>query len=351
MRRRMHKAPGAKAAAAALCFLLMGANGCGTLPPKFFRATEEPSYDPFVVNSVAEPDNNGMFGLAPPNRKGPAGPEPPSVKGRKASAVGPGPDDPGDRVHVLKPGETLSDLAKWYLGDPLKFTEIARYNHIQNSDLVHAGRIIKIPRGRTVDSVPIPEGKTAAWEPSTLSMGEPGEDWANIASPEDPGGGSPPVEEGPTEPSDEGAGHRNLGIDLFEMGKWEEALVQFSRALSLDPQDRLAADFFCRCHIQIGKALLEKKDYLAAARHFRACLEYCSDCRECTLHAEESEESYKETHYKRGMQLFHQQRLVEAVEAWERVQAVDPHYKRVESLIQKGKIMIKRMEEIRERQG
>jgi tetratricopeptide (TPR) repeat protein len=46
---------------------------------------------------------------------------------------------------TLDEGETLSDLAAMYLGDPLAFYGLARYNNIAQPDLVIAGQQIHIP--------------------------------------------------------------------------------------------------------------------------------------------------------------------------------------------------------------
>lgn len=49
-------------------------------------------------------------------------------------------------VVTLEKDDTLSSLAKTYLGDPLKFYELARYNGIVVPGKVRAGQSVKIPK-------------------------------------------------------------------------------------------------------------------------------------------------------------------------------------------------------------
>ncbi|HTI86677.1 MAG TPA: LysM domain-containing protein [Alphaproteobacteria bacterium] len=47
---------------------------------------------------------------------------------------------------TLKSGESLSTVAQTYLGDPLQFYALARYNQIQNPSRVTAGQNIRVPK-------------------------------------------------------------------------------------------------------------------------------------------------------------------------------------------------------------
>lgn len=48
-------------------------------------------------------------------------------------------------VHKVQSGETLSAIAKKYLGDANKYQSIASYNNISNPDKISVGQEIKIP--------------------------------------------------------------------------------------------------------------------------------------------------------------------------------------------------------------
>ena len=59
--------------------------------------------------------------------------------------------------YTLRSGDTLSIVAERYLGDPLKFYILARYNGIENPSRVHVGQSIKVPGAPRT-----PTGATAA---------------------------------------------------------------------------------------------------------------------------------------------------------------------------------------------
>lgn len=55
------------------------------------------------------------------------------------------PPKPTNNVHVVQSGDTLWALAKKYLGDGSKYTELASINGISNPSLIHIGQKITIP--------------------------------------------------------------------------------------------------------------------------------------------------------------------------------------------------------------
>jgi len=48
-------------------------------------------------------------------------------------------------IHKVQSGETLSAIAKKYLGDANKYNAIASYNNISNPDKISVGQEIRIP--------------------------------------------------------------------------------------------------------------------------------------------------------------------------------------------------------------
>jgi nucleoid-associated protein YgaU len=47
-------------------------------------------------------------------------------------------------THQVVPGDTLWDIAAYYLGDPFQYPELARLSQIRNPDLIYPGDIIRI---------------------------------------------------------------------------------------------------------------------------------------------------------------------------------------------------------------
>jgi tetratricopeptide (TPR) repeat protein len=68
--------------------------------------------------------------------------------------------------YKVQPGDTLSRIARRFLGEPLKFYVLARYNKIPISDRLEAGQVIDIP-GKKPPAGKLPPASAA--EPPTLS--------------------------------------------------------------------------------------------------------------------------------------------------------------------------------------
>lgn len=50
--------------------------------------------------------------------------------------------------YTVLPGDTLSKISEKFLGDPLLFYGVARYNRIENPSLLKAGQVVRVPRSR-----------------------------------------------------------------------------------------------------------------------------------------------------------------------------------------------------------
>ncbi len=75
--------------------------------------------------------------------------------------------------YKVQQGETLSLIARRFLGDPFKFYILARYNDIIMSDDLEAGRSIKVPGKKPPPAtVPSPVEQPAAPETSNLRLSE-----------------------------------------------------------------------------------------------------------------------------------------------------------------------------------
>jgi tetratricopeptide (TPR) repeat protein len=137
-------------------------------------------------------------------------------------------------------------------------------------------------------------------------------------------------------------------MDFFEKKQYEEAIVAFGKALKADPQDKLSLEYAHKSHFASAVDFYEREEFLRARDEFQVSLQYKEDCQECVEYIEQIEESYKDTHYKKGIELFGKERLNEAIKEWEMVQSMDPDYRRVEYLIEKAETIIKNIERLKE---
>jgi tetratricopeptide (TPR) repeat protein len=137
---------------------------------------------------------------------------------------------------------------------------------------------------------------------------------------------------------------------LFDKDQYKDAIEAFKKALSLDPNDKDSLDYAYKSHFQIALSLYENEDYLAAREEFKASLQYHTDCVSCIEYMEKCEDQYKKIHYKKGMEHYGQERLKEAIQEWVKVIALDPYYKNVDNLINRARVILKKIEEIKKDQ-
>ena len=238
-------------------------------------------------------------------------------------------------VHKIKTGESLSKLAKRYYGDPDNFLIIAEYNNITDATLVKVGQEIKIPGIEGVKSSPKKKAKKKPKKeikslPKKKAKEKP-QAWK---------------EKEATEVLI--AFYRDYGSQLFRQERYEEAVAEFRKVLNTYPDDEVAINYCFRSHFQLGKTFFDNEVYMAARDQFKASLQYNEKCEECRDYLKKSELLYnKENHYKKGMEYYGNEQLVEAIQEWQIVQRMDPDYKRVEYLITKAKTILKKLEEIK----
>lgn len=252
-------------------------------------------------------------------------------------------------VHKIQPGESLSMVAKTYYGDYKKFTIIADYNNINDVSKIEVGQKIKVPQMEGIKLLAAKKKiKTEAKvvvDPRIWTFEEfPVEAEGAEKAPKNQ------VQKEKEEPVDQVAIQRDHGIALFNENMYQEASIEFKKVLNVHPEDKIAQKYAYESHYQQAEALLENQDYLAARDQFKASLRYKKDCEECRARMKESEDLYKEMHYKKGIQYFGKELLIEAIEEWESVKAVDPKYKRVGYLIDKANTILKKIETLKKSQ-
>jgi tetratricopeptide (TPR) repeat protein len=250
-------------------------------------------------------------------------------------------------VHTIQPGQNLSKLAEIYYGDYRKFPLIAEYNNIMDATQVRVGQEIKVPE---VEGVAF-KGHQEFIEPDGTEIGDLGVwEWDRYALEKQGPVEKTPVADKHDELLGQVASYRDDGVELFMLGYYQEAIDSFSKVLNVSPGDDVAREYACKSHMRQGMLLFEGKDYLAARDEFEACLRYKADCQECVDYLEKSKISYKEEHYKQGIQFFDNEQLTLAIREWNLVWSVDPNYKRVDYLITKAKTILKNIQELREGQ-
>ena len=249
-------------------------------------------------------------------------------------------------VHTIKPGESLSKVAMIYYGDYYKFPIIAKYNDISDATDIKVGQKIKVPEIEGIEflagNVAVKTAKVEITDSELKKLKK-----YAMEGKEEEKEPEAEVKEEEKKPFDEVAIYRDHGVDLFMKKKYREAIFVFNKVLNIHPEDSIALEYSYKSHFQQGIALFDKKDYMVAKDQFEVCLQYRSDCQNCHRYIKESESLYKEMHYRKGMQFFENELLIEAIRQWKLVKIMDPNYKRVDYLINKANTILKRIEEIK----
>lgn len=122
--------------------------------------------------------------------------------------------------YVVRPGETIEQLAERLLGNHLKAYQLARYNGLANPSALAAGQAIRIP-----GTPPRPKVQPAPERPSRSAPAAPRSKPAAPAS-------------APAKPAANPAAAqraRSAGLAALNRGAVKEAVTQLQRANALDP--------------------------------------------------------------------------------------------------------------------
>lgn len=141
--------------------------------------------------------------------------------------------------------------------------------------------------------------------------------------------------------------HRAKGIEYLNGNDFETAIAEFEKYLQAVPGDAEGGRLLSRAYFQ--KALIDynKGDFMSAKKGFESALDYDNQCAKCKDYVMQSLNSYKESHYNKGVVYYGKQQLPEAVAEWEAVYDLDPGYKDVEQNLKKARDLLNRLERIK----
>ena len=149
---------------------------------------------------------------------------------------------------------------------------------------------------------------------------------------------------------DQATAYRKLGIELYNNGDFNDAIIEFQKALNTNPDDKVARNYMSLAYYELGYDSFNKADYSEAIKAFERSREYDSSCERCESYIKLSEENFKDLHYRKGVSYFGEEKLAEAISEWELVYDMDPNYKDVDKNIEKAKNLMNRLEEIKRSQ-
>ena len=69
--------------------------------------------------------------------------------------------------------------------------------------------------------------------------------------------------------------------------------------------------------------------------------------RQCHVYIRRSQDLFKETHYKQGIEYYGKKQFADAIVEWEMARGLDPNYKRVDYYIKKAKDLQHKIDELK----
>jgi len=163
-------------------------------------------------------------------------------------------------AYKVQAGESLSVLAKRYLGDPLQFYLLARYNHIQNPSHLDVGQTINIPtrsakkQQPTKRSQPAQEGE-ATPTPPVKSVAESVAPTAGVA-PQPTAPTSPAVEATVATVTPDTEAKRSEAERLYTGAQYEEAIALLEGLRENEDLDPKGEDLLIACYAAYADALV-----------------------------------------------------------------------------------------------
>jgi tetratricopeptide (TPR) repeat protein len=245
-------------------------------------------------------------------------------------------------LHTVQKGETISIISKKYYGDPMQFQTIARFNNLSDATTVRVGKELKIPE---IDGVPflVPEGTpeiTTDSQAMERQLTTSDAEQREAQQTED-------VQADVEAFNNMVANYRDAGHELFNEKKYDEAAIEFKKVVNADPQDFETQEYLFKAHFSSAQDLLKEKQYQAADKQLQACLNFRTDCLQCLPLIKQCEDSYKELHYQLGIQYFGEEKLENAINEWQLVKKLDPHYKLVEENLRKAEKISTKIQQLK----
>jgi tetratricopeptide (TPR) repeat protein len=253
-----------------------------------------------------------------------------------------------DVPHTIQPGETLSILSKRYYGDINHYDLIARYNGLEDPTSIRVGQQIKIPQ---VEGLPFLVEESQI-EKSTVET--PAAVGGAVPETPAPPMGTPaekvePAVNKENRPSldEQVAGYRDQGIEFYNGKNYVDAINEFEKVLSARPGDQAAGKYMALSYYELGTQSYRNQDYPQAIQNSKKALEYDAGCANCQALIKKSEESFKDIHYRKGLDYFKDEKLADAIREWQLVYDMDPHYEDVDRNLQKARLLQERLDAIK----
>ena len=209
---------------------------------------------------------------------------------------------PAVSTYTVQSGDTLGGLAARFLGNPMNFVILGRYNDIKRGRDLQVGQTIKIPSLKKLKALPD--------EPQTFKTHEPTVETPAVKSDTTKGAESSTSANGQTAPAGES---QTVKSDVAEAKAVVKPKSPAEEAKALAAQ-------------QAGLAAMQKNQLEEAEKNFSRALEIDPSLELAKTRAAQVRQKLVQQYHEAALVAYRKQHLDEAIAWWDKALALDPNY-------------------------
>lgn len=234
-------------------------------------------------------------------------------------------------LHTVRAGDTLTGLALRYYGDRSRAEVIWETNHLPANPKLTAGTRLKIPE---IPGVPFihPEAKRPAPAPPQ-------------AAPPAPSASEPPAPPPAPEEYQEVNPLLAEAREALDKSDWAEALSDVDRFLQGHPNHKDGLAIKKVALYRQGKAYLEARRYDDSYRSLTILARIEPAYEDAAQLLREARAKAVEQHYGRGVRLYREEKLSEAIAEWRVVLEMEPQHGNARRNIEQAERLLRALEE------
>jgi tetratricopeptide (TPR) repeat protein len=270
----------------------------------------------------------------------------------------------GILVHRVAPGETLSIIAQKYYGNLQDYAVLARYNRIDDPAKLKVGQQILIPGVKPAAAKPVkpaaeasqPQAETAMAvqpQPETVAASQPQTEAEALASrPQEAmemeaGSESFAPSPGESEEQLQIESYYVAALNLRQQKDYESASFELQKVINADPEYKNARNLYKESEYLLGRERLAGGNLSGAYQCFKNVADLDPNYKDVSKRLDVTLVQLKDFHYRKGIKLYKQEKLEEALKEWKVVYDLDPNYKKVDYYIQRCEQILKRLKELK----
>jgi tetratricopeptide (TPR) repeat protein len=209
---------------------------------------------------------------------------------------------PAVSTYTVQPGDTLGGLAVKFLGNPMDFVILGRYNDIKRGRDLQVGQTIKIPSKKKLKALPD--------EPQTIKANESTAETPAVKPATSEGAESSTSTEKPAVPASES---QTVNSSVVKSNTLVKPISPAEEAKALAAQ-------------QAGLAAMQKNQLEEAAKDFSRALAIDPSLELAKTRAAQVQQKRVQQYHEAALVAYRKQHLDEAIALWDKALALDPNY-------------------------